>query len=285
MKKISIVTDSDCSLPLEFTTKLGIRQVSISIQFEERSYDTGTDIDDARMFEMIKKAGKLPSTAAPNPKMFADTFKSAFKEDHADALICFCISSAMSTTYNSACIARNEMGDTYDITVVDTQSLSAGQAFMVLAASESAKNGAAQEEILKLTEDIRKRTRLYGALATLKYLAMSGRVSQLAAGMAGMLDIKPILALQDGKLDMLEKARTKKKAWGRMIELVQLDAAGSQIEKIAIVHVNAPEDAREFQDLLRKNVSLPSDIMTLEMTPGLSVHTGEGLVGVGFMVQ
>jgi len=285
MAKISIVTDSDCSLPLDFTTARGIRQVPISIQFEDKSYDTGTEIDDTRMFEMIKKAGKLPTTAAPNPQKFVNTYHQVFKEDQADALICFCISSAMSATFNAACLARDEMGNAYNINVVDTQSLSSGQAFMVLAASEAAKNGASVKEILNLTEDIRNRTHLYGALSTLKYLAMSGRVSQLAAGMAGMLDIKPILALQNGKLDMLEKARTKKKAWERLIELVQSDAAGSHVEKMAIIHVNAPDGARDFLDLLQESMSLPADIMTVEMTPGLSVHTGEGLVGVGFVVR
>jgi DegV family protein with EDD domain len=182
-------------------------------------------------------------------------------------------------------MARDELGSDIDITIVDTQSLSSGQAFMVLAASDAAGNGASVEDLLKLTEDIRSRSHLYGALATLKYLAMSGRVSQLAAGMAGMLDIKPILALQNGKLEMLEKARTKKKAWERLVELVQSDAAGSGIERMAIIHVNAPEGAEEFKTLLQQSIALPVDVMTAQMTPGLSVHTGEGLVGVGFVVQ
>jgi len=285
MARISIVTDTDCSLPLEFTAARGIRQVPISIQFDDRSYNTGTEIDDARMFDMIKIAGKLPTTAAPNPQKFAGAFKDIFNEDHPDALICFCISSAMSGTYNAACMARDELGSDYDITIVDTQSLSSGQAFMVLTACDAVKTGASVEDILKLTEDIRSRSHLYGALSTLKYLAMSGRVSQLAAGMAGMLDIKPILALQNGKLEMLEKARTKKKAWERLVELVQSDAAGSGIERMAIIHVNAPEGAEEFKTLLQQSIALPVDVMTAQMTPGLSVHTGEGLVGVGFVVQ
>ena len=96
---------------------------------------------------------------------------------------------------------------------------------MAIAAAEAAARDASLAEIIKIAESVRDRSLIYGALATLKYLSMSGRVSQIAAGMAGMLNIKPILSAQNGKLDLLEKVRTKKKAWERVIELTKKDAA------------------------------------------------------------
>ncbi len=105
-----------------------------------------------------------------------------------------------------------------------------------------------------------------------------------AAGMAGMLNIKPILSVQNGKLDMLEKVRTKRKAWERVIDLTKADAARSRIEKMSILHVAAPDDAREMETLLRSNMELPEEVLIVELNPGLSVHTGSGLVGVGFVV-
>ncbi len=114
---------------------------------------------------------------------------------------------------------------------------------------------------------------------------MSGRVSQLAAGMAGMLDIKPILSVQNGKLDMLEKVRTRKKAWERVVELCRNDAKGKKIIKMAVLDVNARDDGDEFEALLRSNLDCPNEILRSELSAGLSVHTGAGLVAVGFVTD
>jgi len=283
MSRISIVTDTDASLPAETAAAYNISQVPIYIQFGEEVFKTGEDIDDHKLFERVNKEGKLPTTTAPPPGKFAEVFRESFEADKSDALICFCISSAMSATVKAAQIAAKELMPDRNITVVDTQTLSMGQAYMAMAAADAVKDGSDVAGAIRAAEEIRDRTYLYGALATLKYLSMSGRVSHIAAGMAGMLNIKPILSIQNGKLDMLEKVRTRKKAWARMIELVQTDLDGSRAEKMSVLHVNAPEQAAEFKELLKETVLCPDEILTAELTPGLSVHTGDGMVAVSFV--
>ncbi len=281
MSRTAIITDTDSSLPFELAGKYGITQVPIIIQFGDESFRDTYEINNDALFLRIDREKKLPTTAAPSPGQFAEAFNAAF-DSGADSVLCFNISSEMSATYASARQAA-EILPGRRIEVVDTRSLAMGQGYMVLAAAEAVAQGASVEEAVAVAEDVRSRTYLFGALATLKYIAMSGRVSHLAAGMAGVLDIKPVLTLQNGKLELLEKIRTQGKSWNRAVELSVEKVAGRKIEKMVVLNVKAPESARRFQSLLQAALPCPDEIMFTDITPGLSVHTGAGLVAVVFV--
>jgi DegV family protein with EDD domain len=282
MPRIAIVTDTDASLPAAIAAQYDIRQVPINILFGEESLETGIDINEAQLFARIDRDGKLPTTSAPSPGQFAQAYQEAF-DAGADSVICFCVSGEVSATYNSAVNAKDLLPDR-DIEVVDTRSLTMAQGFMTLAAAEAAQAGASKAEIIAHAMDVGSRAHLYGSLSTLKYLAMSGRVGHLAAGMASMLNIKPILTIQEGKLDMLEKVRTQKRAWARTIALAKEAANGRVIERMAIVHVNCVADALRFEEQLRASIACPETRILAELTAGLSVHSGAGFVGVAFVV-
>ena len=281
MSQIAIITDTDSNLPFELAKKLNIVQVPILIQFGDESFRDVYEINNETIFARIDREGKLPSTAAPSPGQFVEAFNKAF-DSGAEAVLCLNISSEMSATYASARQAA-ELLPGKRIEVHDTRSLAMGQGYMVLAAVEAVANGASIEEAISAAEDVRSRTHLFGALATLRYIAMSGRVSHLAAGMAGLLDIKPVLTIQNGKLELLEKIRTQNKAWNRAIELSVEKAAGHKIEKMAVMNVKAPEAARQFESLLRRALPCPDEITFVDVNPGLSCHTGVGMVAVVFV--
>jgi DegV family protein with EDD domain len=282
MSRLAIITDTDSSLPLDLAQKHGIVQVPIIIQFGEESFKDVYEIHNDTLFPRIDREGKLPTTAAPAPGQFAEAFKSAFAAG-AEEILCLDISSEMSATYASARQAA-EMFPGKRIEVMDSRSLALGQGYMAIAAAEVAAQGGTLEEARAAAEDIRQRTYLFGALATLKYIAMSGRVSHLAAGMAGLLDIKPILSLQNGKLSLLEKIRTQGKAWARAIELSVEAAGGRGIEKMCILNVNCREIANQFEEQIRAALPCPDEILHADMNPGLSVHTGAGTIAVVFVV-
>lgn len=284
MPKISIITDSDAGLPADLAAQFGIRQVPITVNFENEVFETSVNIDDYSLFERIDQDGKLPTTAAPAPGKFAAAYQAAFDQDGADEVLCLTVSSAISGTYDAAKVAADTLTAGNPVTVVDTQSLSIAQGFMVLAAAEAVQNGATSQEAAAAALELGQRTYLYGALATLKYIAMSGRVSSLKADLANLLSIKPVLTIQDGKLDMLEQVRTRKKAWGRMIELLNENAGGKSIEKMAIVHAAAPEHAEAFKAIAQAELACPAEIIVADFTAGLSVHAGSGMVGVAIVV-
>lgn len=278
MSSIAIITDTDASLSPELAEEHGIRQAAINVHFGEKLYRTWADINDKQLFARIDADGKLPTTSAPSPGQFAEVYQAAF-DNGADEIICFTVSEKISATY-SAALAAKEFIPGKPITVVDTRQLSMAQGFMVLEAAKLAQNAYSREEIINRALNVGERVHLFGALSTLKYLAMSGRVGHLTAGMANILNIKPILSIQEGKLELLEKVRTRHKAWARVVELTENTLSGKTPEQMAIIHVAASEQAREFETLLREKLPCPPKILIAELTAGLSVHSGAGLVGV-----
>lgn len=281
MSTVAIITDTDASLPADVAARYAIRQVPINVHFGEEVLRTGIDIDDAALFARIDREGRLPTTSAPSPGQFLEAYQDAFAAG-AGAVACLCVSSAISATYQAAVTAAELLPDR-PITVVDTQSVSMAQGFMALAAAEAARGGAALPEVVAAARAVGSRAHVFGALATLKYLAMSGRVGHLAAGFGNLLSVKPVLTLRDGKLELLEKVRTRSRALARVIELAGEAAGGQPIGRLAVLHVNAAEEARAFAAQIRAALPCPQEIVIAEMSAGLSVHTGAGMLGVALV--
>ncbi len=278
MNKIAVVTDTDSSLSPTLAGEYGIFQVPITVHFDDQSFTTGVDIDDCSLFEKVDRVNKLPTTSAPAPAAFAAAYQQAF-ETGAEKVICFTVSSKISGTYNAA-LNASENFPGRDIRVVDSLNLSLGQGFMAISAVEAIRRGASAEEAIASAEETGKGLHLYAVLATLKYLALSGRVGKFVAGMADTLNIKPILTMKDGHLVLLERVRTRKKAMDRMYELVDNALNGKDVKRIGVIHVNELNGAGEVAQLLAERYPLDQPIVIAEFTPGLSVHAGSGVVGI-----
>ena len=226
---------------------------------------------------------KLPTTSAPPPAAFEKAYQNAF-DNGCDEIICICVSSRVSATYQAALTAKEQFPDK-DISVVDSMQLSLAQGLIVLRAAKAAQNGVPKDEILADIERVKNKLHVFAALPTLKYLAMSGRVGKLAAGLADTLNIKPILSVQDGKLDLLEKIRTMKKAQKRLIDLASESVGEKKIVEIGLIHVNNLSGAKNlFQELCNAFPCPPNPIYA-EFTPGLSVHAGAGVIGFVILTE
>jgi DegV family protein with EDD domain len=283
MSKIHVITDTDSNLPVELAKNFNIVQVPITIQFGDESFADNIEIQNPALFERIDKTGKLPTTAAPSPAAFSTAFQSAFDRG-AESIICVCVGSKISRTYESALVATDEF-PTRKITVIDSGYVTLGQAFMAIAAAEALALGATHEEAVDIAKSQIGRQHLFGALSTLKYLALGGRVSNLAASVGNMFNIRPILTMVDGKLDLLEKVRTRKAAMDRMVELIIKSVDDKEIERCGIIHVLNLEDAKILEGQLRSKLKMPDDVLIADFGPGLSVHTGSGFVGIVILTK
>ncbi len=276
MGKIKVITDGASSLPRFLTEKLNIGVVNIPVVCEGQEIPTDT-MDE---FYNVLEKGKMPKTSAPAPGDFLKKFQETLKEY--DTIISIHISGKVSATYQSACLAR-EMLPEEDIHVIDSNNISMATGFMVLTAARKVIEGLSVEEIKEQVETLKEKVGGMVVLPTLKYLARSGRVSQIQALLGNILSIKPILIINSGEVKVIDKTRSVGGSLNRMLELARKRVGESRLQ-VAVIHSNAVEKANNFVDRVWENLNC-SDVFISEMGPGLAVHGGPTMIGLVWMKE
>ncbi len=275
---IRIVTDSTCDLPLELIARHCVRVVPLYIHIGAREYLDGVEITREEFYRNLPAYPVHPTTAAPSPEKFRAVYEELAR-DGATEILSIHISSALSAVMNSARAAADET-KSIPVTVFDSRQLSLGTGFLVETAARLAEQGAGMSEILDALNDQIRRSHVFAALDTLEFLKRSGRLNGTVAAMGTLLKVKPIVTMFDGKPGA-ERVRTRERATERLLEM--LSRAG-EIERIAMVHANAPARAEE----LRKQAEhlLPNDgIITADITPVIGAHIGPGAVGFALVTK
>jgi DegV family protein with EDD domain len=275
---IKIVTDSTCNLnPFpELIQKYDIRVAPISIQFKKETYEEDIDIDRDLFYKKIDEMGIIPTTSQPSPGRFADYYRELTDQGH--SILSITITSKHSGTYQSAVLAKDMVPEA-DVEVFDSLTISFGTGYMVLEAARAAEAGQSRESILKRLEEIKDNMYLGLTPATLKYLQMSGRVGRLATAFASLLDVKPVITVEDGLLEARENVRTRAKATNRLLELAEEKLGTTDPINIGVFHARSPE---EGQALLEEAQARFNGQETLigDFPISLAVHGGPGILGL-----
>ncbi|CAG7603757.1 Protein DegV [Paenibacillus solanacearum] len=275
MSQVRIVTDSTADIPQDIREKYGIEMVPLKVMFGSESYRDGVDIGPDAFYEKLVLSSALPTTSQPSPAEFMDVFK-RLAEAGDGPVISLQLSSAVSGTYQSALLAKS-MIDDLDLTVVDTKSASYGIGLLAVEAAVAAREGKSKEEILERIAWLRKEMRLYFLVDTLEYLQKGGRIGKAAALVGSLLNIKPILSLNDeGEVYSVEKVRGQKKAMNRIIELLKQDLAGKPIQ-LVVAYTTGRETAEELCSLIREQFEVVSVHYT-HIGPVIGTHVGPGTV-------
>lgn len=272
---IKIVTDSTCDLPNEVIEALDITVIPLYINFNDDSYLDKVDITREEFYKALETAEKCPTTAVPG----IDTFKRAYQtaaDQGAKEILSIHVSTALSATLNVAQKAAENAP--VPVTVMDSGQLSMGVGLQVKRAAEMAEAGKSMSEILRTLEEEGKRTYVFAALDTLKYLQKSGRMNPFIAGIGSLLHVKPVLKMNQGKPSS-ELIRTRKKALQRVLDHVKELAP---IQEIAIVHTNAPQEAEALWEDIKSFLSLKTHPFSVTVTPVIGTHIGPGAVGFAF---
>ena len=271
---VRIVTDSTCDLPEEVVEKLGITVIPLYINIGDRGYLDGIEITRQEFYEGLADYDPHPTTATPGIDIFRNVYN-RLADEGATHIISIHISISLSATVDVARTAAKET-TSIPVTVFDSQQLSLGTGFLAVTAAKAAAEGIQVSEIISMLEDKTTRTYVIAVLDTLEYLKRSGRMNSVVARLGSMLKIKPILIMNSGE-PTGERVRTRDRAINRIIQF--LNDLG-ELERIALVHTNAPEKAQELYQ--QSKHLFPSDIekpLSVDVTPVLGTNIGPGVVG------
>jgi DegV family protein with EDD domain len=278
---INIVTDSTSGLPKEIADRYHIPVIPQVINFGNKSYYEGLEIDNPTFMKMLRESRELPKTAAPPPELFIQEFNKILPDGK--PILCIHPSSEVSGTVRSATMAAQEFPDS-DIRVIDTRTIGSPLATMVQLAAEWSSMGKDIDFIENQIKQMTPRIRVYFLVDTLEYLAKGGRIGGATALLGSVLKIKPILVLKDGRVESFEKERTQKHAINRLIELVKLQSSQNEDAYISVMHAAIPELAQEFAERLKSEFGLKS-IPILDVPPAIVVHGGPGILAAAFFTD
>lgn len=273
---IRIVTDSTSDIPLKTAAEYGIAVVPAYVNIGDVSYLDGVELSRPEFYQKLPEYPSPPTTAAPAPGAFTETYN-RLAEEGATHVLSVHLASTLSGLFNAARLG-SEATNAVQVTLFDSQQLTMGLGLQALTAAEAAAAGCSVPEIVDLLTERVKRTYVLGVLDRLEYLRRSGRVNWAQFGIGTLLRIKPILKVHLGKVEMLERVRTSKRALNRFLEL----AADLQpMEKLALLYINATQ--KEIETFRQQTQFLVPEGITplaVELTPAIGVHIGPGGLGI-----
>jgi DegV family protein with EDD domain len=278
--RIVFVTDSASDLDPAVAQAAGIRVVPLVVSFGDRTYRAGVDLTTAEFWErMTAPDAPFPKTAASSPGDFKAIYDGVFAEG-ADAIVSVHVAGSLSGSIKSAEIARTMLPER-EIHIVDSQGASMAEAILCFMGQELADRGMSASEIADTLSDRAADLRMYVSLETLEYLKKGGRISGAQAAIGTLLSVKPIIAVENGKVETADKPRTRSKSRERCIEMI----TARPIERIAILHTLAP-DVEEFRaEVIRRAGLDPASVSVSVVGPSVGPHLGPGCVGAAILYQ
>jgi DegV family protein with EDD domain len=279
---ITVVTDTCASIPARLAEGL---QIEIVPYYLHRGHETLRDLVDIthdEFFQWLPSAEVLPTTANPGPGDYLDAFTRAAA--HADGILVVTMTSKGSGAYQSACIAQ-EMAKTrmagMRVEVVDTLQVAMVHGWAAIEAARAAQAGAPFEEVIAAARYVARTGCMIQTADTLRYLYMGGRIGRAKHLLGSLLNVKPLIGMEEGIIVPLGQARTRSRAYRKMIELMAERNPSHAPIKLAITHVAALEQAELLLDMAQQAFECRETLIS-QLSPALGVHTGPGMVGVNF---
>ena len=280
MRKIALVTDSTSYIPPEIVQRYQITVAPLVLIWGSEAFEDGVDIQPAEFYARLAKTTVMPTTSQVTIPKFTEIFQKLLDQDY--QVLAILISDKLSGTINSAIQAKAILPAGAPIEILDSKATVMALGFQVLAVARAIEQGASMSEALKVAEQAARSTGVVFAVDTLEFLYRGGRIGGGARFLGTALNFKPILELRDGKVEALERVRTRSKSLDRLIELVEQQIGGRTPLRLASLNANVPEEARALLEKAAARLGAIEKYET-ELSPTIGTHAGPGTIGLAYM--
>lgn len=275
---LQIVTDGAADVPLAWQKEFDIQLVPVNIQFGDKTYLQWVELSQDDFYRLVDENKKIPTTSQPTPYQFAEFYK---KVAHpGDQVLSIHPSSKLSGTLDSAASAARELAGQIEITTFDSLSGSAAIGMLCREARVLEQAGKTLAEILPLLEKMRAKIGVVLTLDNLEYARMSGRIGTLQTVLGSLLNVKPIAIVTDGVVSIVEKARTRRVAIQRLLEIVK-EKVGNQAVNLVILHAHDPQAGAMLMQHARETFNIRDSVLT-DLSLSIASNLGPGTVGIVF---
>jgi len=275
---VKIVGATSTSISAEAARQLDLTIVPLQVNFGIETLRDGVDISPEAFLERLAASKQFPTTSQPPAGDFLEVFKRLRAAGH--DVLCVLLSSKLSGTVMSANTAKEQLQDEH-VHVFDTLNVAVGESILVTEAARLAQAGKTVPEIVQRLEFMRGRIHLYFVVNTLEYLAKGGRASNAQAFIGTVLQMKPLLKVENGLIEGAERIRTTSKAHARLRHIVEAGIHGKSNVQVAVMYTTIKDKAQKLADEIRAHYHLP-DVPVYTISPAVSAHTGPGALGVAF---
>ena len=282
MNKVAIVSDSSAYIPKELVKEHNLTIVPLTVNWLGKSYRDGVDIEANDFYTQMSESKEMATTSQVTTGTFLEVFKELL--DEGKDILYLGISKGLSATVDSAIAAKKELGDPENLIVWNTNLVSMALTLMVLEVARAAEKGASLQECFELAQDAYPRIGVYFTVNSLEYLHRGGRINTAKRLLGSALDLKPIMMIRDGKIELVESVRSQKKALSRMVDLIEKDIAGRSPVRIGPFHALAYDEMIAMEKLAVEKLH-PIEIIRSEVSPVIGSHVGPGTVSMAYIVD
>ena len=282
MGKVAIVTDSTADIPPDLASRRGIRVVPCQVLFGNQVLRDGVDIQPAEFYRRLRESRTLPTTSQPATGDFVVAYREL--NQWADSIVSIHLSEALSGTVAFARTAIGQMESHVPIHVVDSRLVSMAMGLVVLAAADMADAGLDALQIVEGVSALIPKVNALFVVNTLEYLHRGGRIGGAERFFGSLLSIKPLLEIAHGKVEALEKTRTKQRAAARLLQVVEERLDSAQKVRFAVAHGAALQDALDLKAEIEKRFHQPVPYVC-DFSPVIGVHAGPGVFGTAFYIE
>ncbi len=280
LNKIAILTDSGSDVPSEIAKDLEIFVVPLQVNYKDRSYLDGVDIDAQTVYDRLND--EVPTTSLPRGEDVVNVFKTMQAKGYTHVLAVV-LSSGLSGTYNLLRLMAADLP--LPMEVLDTKNIGIGSGLSVIKAARLVKEGMGWDELLVKMEEVIRKTKVYFVLNTLEYLQKGGRIGKVTALVGYVLDLKPIITCnEEGIYTTISKARGRKNSITRCMNVALDFAKDAKSVTIGLVHGDALEEMLALKEIMAARIP-QAKLFTGSVSPALGVHTGPGLIGMGIQID